>query len=119
MIDIDVGAVEINTVVIEQQFESLLDEETLTKMCAAFAEIIDPWTPFRSGQLHSDITIDSSGVTYNVPYALEKYLGEVYTKTVHPLATSHWDKVALQTEMPVLEARCREILIARAKELYG
>ena len=111
-VDIDAGAV-------TSKVEALLDEATMTKIQAAFAKIIDPWTPFRTGQLHSDLNIDSSGVTYEVPYSKNKYYGEVYTKTFHPLATSHWDEVAMQTEMPTLEAEVKNILIARAKELYG
>lgn len=117
--DIHVESIEIDTNAVESKVNALLDENTLTKMQAAFALIIDPWTPFLTGQLHSSIDIDSSGVTYEVPYAREKYYGEVYTKTHHPLATSHWDRVALQTEMETLENEVRNILIERVKELYG
>ena len=117
--DIKVESCEINANAIVSKVNALLDDATLTQMQEAFAEVIDPWTPFRSGKLHSTLDIDSSGVLYDVPYSREKYYGEVYTKTVHPLATSHWDKVALQTEMETLENRVKAILEERVRALYG
>lgn len=111
--------VTINEASILNKVESLLDDETRMAIQQAFAEIIDPWTPYRSGDLSTDITVTPDGVTYNVPYSTKKYYGEAYTKTVHPLATSHWDEVAMQTEMPVLESRVKEILEERARQLYG
>lgn len=98
---------------------ALLDDGVRTQLQEEFAKIIDPWTPFLSGALHSDITIDSTGVTYNVPYAADKYYGTVYHKEVHPLATSHWDEVALQSEMESLTERIKAVLAQKAKELYG
>ena len=117
--DVKVESFEVDTGAVVNKMNALLDDATLTKMQTAFAEIIDPWTPFRSGQLHSDRERDSSGVLYRVPYSMNKYYGEVYTKTFHPLVTSHWDKVALQTEMETLENRVKAILIERVQELYG
>lgn len=111
--------VKLNAKEIEHKLESLLDDNTMLKIQQAFAEIIDPWTPFRSGALSKDITVTKDGVTYNVPYSAEKYYGEAYTHTVHPLATSHWDVVAMQSEMPNLEQRVKAILAERAKQLYG
>lgn len=111
--------IKFNTGEVVDKLDSLLDDATLTQIQEAFAKTIDPWTPFRSGALHSDITVDATGVTYNVPYAADKYYGTVYTKTVHPLATSHWDDVAMQTESDALVQRVKEILQERAKQLYG
>lgn len=114
------SVVEVNVDGLTQKLENLLDDNTLTQLQTAFAETIDPWTPFLTGQLSNDITITSEGVTYNVPYAAHKYYGYAYHKEVHPLATSHWDKVAMeQGGLEILENRVKDILIARAKELYG
>lgn len=111
---------DINTNKVEQALTNLINESVLTEIQGAFADAIDPWTPFLSGALHSDISVSSDGVTYNVPYAKEKYYGEVYHKEVHPLATSHWDEVAMgQGAKDVFEERVREILIRRVSELYG
>lgn len=105
--------------VLVDKFNEILDDKTLTEIQTVFAQLIDPWTPFLSGELHENISIDSEGVTYNVPYASEKYYGTVYTKTHHPLATSHWDEVAMETQIGVLEEKVKDILIAKVRELYG
>ena len=104
---------------IEDKVENLLDDETKIKIQQAFADIIDPWTPFLTGKLHETYEIDPESVTYLVPYASKKYYGEVYTKTVHPLATSHWDTIAMQSELPALEEKVKEILKERVRQLYG
>lgn len=119
MITIKVEDVKWDENKIEAKVGSLLDDSTRTKIQQLFADTIDPWTPFLTGKLHSTYDVDAEGVTYKVPYAAKKYYGTVYTKTVHPLATSHWDEVAMQTELPVFEEKVKQILIERAKELYG
>lgn len=111
--------VTINSNAIEDKLNALLDDDTMLKIQQLFAETIDPWTPFRSGALSTDITISPDGVQYNVDYAADKYYGEAYTHTVHPLATSHWDEVAMQTELDALTENVKTILIERARELYG
>ena len=121
MSNVEVTNIQINTAAIKGKIEALLDDETMREIQQVFAEIIYPWTPYLTGALSSyeHTFISAEGVTYLVPYSAEKYYGAVYTKDVHPLATSHWDKVALETQMPVLKQRVLEILQARAKELYG
>ena len=104
---------------VQNKIESLIDDDVMTQIHQLFAETIDPWTPFLTGALHSDITVRADGVTYNVPYAADKYYGIVYHKEVHPLATDHWDVVAMETELEAFEAKVKDILIARAKQLYG
>lgn len=104
---------------IDSKLSSLLDDTTRMKIQETFAEIIDPWTPYLTGKLHRTYAVDPDSVTYLVDYASKKYYGEVYTKTYHPLATSHWDTVAMQTELPTLEQKVKEILKERAKEIYG
>ena len=117
--DIKITSMDIKSENVVNKCSTLLDGETMTRIQATFAEVIDPWTPFLSGELHSNLSIDSSGVTYNVDYSAKKYYGTVYCKEYHPLATSHWDEVAMQTEMPVLEEKVKRILIERVKALYG
>ena len=105
---------------IENKVNALLDESTMTSIQKVFAETIDPWTPFLTGNLSKDVTVDSNGVTYNAPYSRRKYFTYAYHKEVHPLATSHWDKVAMeQGAKEVLEAKVKEILVNRVNELYG
>ena len=42
-----------------------------------------------------------------------------YTKVLHPRAAHHWDKVAMETELPKFEKAVENILRRRAKEMYG
>lgn len=111
--------VEFDIARVQEKIDSLIDDDVLTQINQLFAETIDPWTPFLTGALHSDITVGPDGVTYNVPYSADKYYGIVYCKDFHPLATDHWDKVAMETEMAAFEEKVKEILIARAMQLYG
>lgn len=119
MSDVRITKVEIDEKAIQGKLEALLDPVTMTQIQRAFAEVIDKYTPFLTGRLLNTAQISSDGITYTVPYAREKYYGEVYFKEIHPLATSHWDVVAMETQMPVLKERVLEILQQRAKELYG
>lgn len=111
--------VTIDTSELNAVFENLIDDDTMLRVHEVLAETIDPWTPFLTGQLSEDVSVTSDGITYNVPYASEKYNGEVYCKEFHPLATSHWDEVAMETEFDNFALQVKDILIERAKELYG
>ena len=42
-----------------------------------------------------------------------------YGKEKHPLATKEWDKVAMQSKLEEFEENVKNILVRRAKELYG
>ena len=113
-------SVQLNQADFSRKLESILDDTTRLKIQEAFAETIDPWTPFLTGKLSGDITIDSEGVTYNVPYARNKYYGEVFHKEEHPLASSHWDQVAMeQGAEDILRAKVKDIITERIKALYG
>lgn len=109
----------IDSMKLESKVHDLFDDATMTQIHKLLADTVDPWTPFLTGRLHSDLTITPDYVQYNVPYAKYKYYGQVNCKEFHPLATSHWDEVALQTEMDTFVNGVREILVNRAKELYG
>ena len=116
MSDIIKTEVSIDMTSITNKIEELLnDDAVMTEVHTEFANIIDPWVPYDTGNLSKDITIDASGVVYNADYAAKQYYGTEFNhKTeVHPLATAHWDQVAMQTEKEVLAAKVREILIRR------
>lgn len=119
MMEVKVTEVKVDERAIADKLEALLDPVTMTQIQSAFADVIAPYTPFLTGKLMNTSVVSDKGVTYIVPYAREKYYGEVYFKEIHPLATSHWDEVAMETQMPVLKEKVLEILRARAKELYG
>lgn len=117
--DVKVTEIKVDEKAIQAKLEALLDSVTMKKIQSAFADVIAPYTPFLTGKLMNTSIVTDKGISYTVPYAREKYYGEVYFKEIHPLATSHWDEVAMETQMPVLKEKVLEILRARAKELYG
>lgn len=123
MIEVNISRVEVDPNKLIQKVESLLDDDTMMKIQEVFADVIDPWTPYLTGKLSGatqpTVYISAQGVTYTVPYAREKYYGEVYHHEVHPNASPHWDEVAMETEMDAFKEHVKQILIARAKELYG
>ena len=68
----------------------------LTYSEKTFAELVDPYVPYRTGRLSKDVSIHNGSITYNAPYASKVYQNNMnFRKDKHPLATSHWDKVAL------------------------
>lgn len=104
---------------IQAKVESLLDDETMLKINQLFADMCDPYVPFKTGAL-ADVTVTPQGVKYTVPYAKKQYYGEFqHNLAVHPLATSFWDRVMLDEHYDEFMMGVREILIGRAKELYG
>lgn len=73
-------------------------------VCNKFIDIVDPYVPYDTGKLSGEVdyvhSMDGSAVVYTAPYAAKQYYGEEFHHTTehHPLATAHWDKVAMQTE---------------------
>ena len=100
----------INIKLSDNIIENLVTPEKMLKIHQELEKTIYPWTPYLTGKLSSDTTVTENGVTYNVDYAAKKYYGEVYCKDHHPLATSHWDRVAMQTEIDSFAKKVGEIL---------
>ena len=119
LLNITTVEVDFDTAGVCDKITSLIDDDVMIQIHERFAEIIDPWTPYLTGALSKTLTIDADGVTYDVDYSANKYYGTVYHKEVHPDATDHWDQVAMETQMEAFEEDVKEILIARARELYG
>lgn len=76
----------------------------ITKKVKLFAnttlyKLVDPYVPFREGNLAHNVDITADYVLYKVPYARRMYYGKgfKFSKDKHPLATSHWDEVAMRT----------------------
>lgn len=119
LLNITTVEVEFDTAQVQSKIDSLIDDDVMTQIHQLFAETIDPWTPYLTGALSTTLTIDATGVTYDVDYSADKYYGTVYCKKFHPDATDHWDQVAMDTEMEAFEQKVKDILIARAMQLYG
>jgi hypothetical protein len=119
---IDVTAdVGINIPAIQKKVESLVDDTVMLEVHNLLAKTIDPWVPFLEGPLSQTLEITPQYVRYLQPYAHYQYMGINFnhTTTYHPLASAQWDKVAMQSQLNSFEEQVKQILIRRAKELYG
>ena len=118
-VNIDVS---VDDAALQAKLQSLIDDEGVkTEVNQEFARLINPYVPMDTGKLSQDISVDANGVTYHAEYAAKNYYGdEIRHRTdKHPLATAHWDEVAMQTEMDTLTAKAREILVRKAKGQSG
>lgn len=63
-------------------------------------KLVDPYVPFREGNLAHNVDITADYVLYKVPYAKRMYYGKgfKFSKDKHPLATAEWDKIAMKTQ---------------------
>lgn len=108
--------VTVNVDAISQRIESAIrDEGVRLQTHQVFADIIDPWIPYDTGNLSQDITITPECVTYNADYAFDQYYNTQYRHKTehHPLATARWDKVAMQTEKEHLAQEVKDIVVRK------
>lgn len=104
-----------------KKVNNLLDDETGLQIHNLFAKIINSYVPMLEGPLSQTVEIHPSYIKYIQPYAHYQYYGVNFnhTLTYHPLASAKWDEVAMLTEMENFEQQVKQILIRRAKQLYG
>lgn len=100
----------------KQAFQRIFNRDTLFYANSRLQAYCGPYVPFRDGNLAQDVTITEECVTYNREYAHYMHEGELYlapngsswaksgekknpsgkplsyTKDVHPLATSKWER---------------------------
>ena len=115
MVHIDV---QVDDVAIQAKLQQLIQDDTVkAEANQALADIVYPYVPYDTGALADTAQVSSEGVTYIVPYASKNYYGDdIRHKTdKHPLATAHWDEVAMQTQKEVLENRVKDALVRKAK----
>lgn len=73
-------------------------------ICKALIDTVDPYVPYDTGKLSGEVdfaqTTSGPAIIYTAPYARKQYYGEEFHHNTehHPLATAHWDKVAMQTK---------------------
>lgn len=113
--------IEIDKKAIQARVEDLIDDTVMTQIHNEFARLIDPWVPFLHGPLSQTVEINPTYIRYGQPYAHYQYTGVDFNHTLdpHPLASAEWDKVAMQTQMDIFSQTVKEILIRKARELYG
>ena len=58
---------------------------------------VEPYVPYNTGRLCSDVTVRPYEITYNAPYAGTVYsdLKRNFRKDKHPLAAARWDEAAM------------------------
>lgn len=71
--------VNIDTKKLQQQFESLLDDDCMYQIHDLFFKMNDPYVPMDEGILaHTSVDITKECVHYKQPYAHYMYVGDVY-----------------------------------------
>ena len=109
--------VKVNLQGVQSRLENAINSpDTMTEIHQDFAKTINPWIPKDTGRLaDKDVRITAEGVTYYAPWAEKNYYGDdIHHRTdKHPLATAHWDKVAMQTEREAFAQRVKEIIMRR------
>lgn len=113
--------------IIQQLVDDLQnDDATMLEIANLFAKMCDPYVPFLEGPLSQSglAQVQPGLVTYGndaVPYAHYQYVGVNFNHTLdyHPRATAYWDKVMMQEKGDEFNKQAEQILVRRAKEIYG
>lgn len=68
------------------------------------ARHFNQYVPMQSGTLSQTYTTEPGKITYNAPYAKAMYFGTGFnfSKEMHPLATSKWDRAAMSAHRPAI-----------------
>jgi len=94
--------------------DNAINDESMTQVHQAFADAIDPWVPKITGKLSQSglSNCDADGVHYNVDYAEKEYYAHHQHRTdKHPLASSQWDKVAMETQRDNFAEDVKSIIV--------
>lgn len=91
------------------------DDGVMTEVHSIFAEILNPYVPYDTGYLSQTVEVTPDGITYTAPYASKQYYGEEFHHNTehHPLATAHWDEVAMQTHKEEFANKVAEVIRRR------
>lgn len=99
------------------KLQNVIDDDwTMTMVNAQLAQILDPYVPYDTGFLSQEsVEIEADGIYYTAYYAWRQYYGDDFSHNteVHPLATSRWDEVAMQTHYNEFTEDVKEIIIRR------
>lgn len=128
-------SVAFNTEGVKKKVENLIDDNTMLQIHNLFAKMCDEYVPFLEGPLSQSALaqVNKDYVQYGgsgyvtegrpsgVPYARYQYYGVGFnhTKDYHPKATAFWDKAMMSEKGQSFCEQVKEILVRRAKELYG
>lgn len=113
--------VDINDAQIQAKMNRLVDSQTMLEIHNLLAKYCDPYVPFLEGPLSQTTEITPNYVRYTQPYAHYQYygIGFNHTRDYHPLASAKWDEAMMRDRKDEFEQQVKEILVRRARELYG
>lgn len=113
--------VHIDSEELNDKLTSLLTPEIMLELHNLFAKMCDPYVPFLEGPLSQTVEVKPEGNRYIQPYARYQYYGTNFKHTLdyHPLASARWDRAMMTDKGEEFLEQVKQILIRRAKELYG
>ena len=96
----------------QEMIDSVInDADFRTEVNQMLAEKYDPYVPYVTGRLATNIVVDENGINYQQPYADKVYSGSLnHNREHHPLATSYWDDVAYASNKEEIDNEVKEIL---------
>lgn len=98
------------------------NHDTKIKIVEKWAELIDPWVPYKTGELAHSYRVDETGITYTMPYADERYNIPAmhYTTAHHPLASYRWDEAAIESgQKEILNEYAKQAIIEQFKGYFS
>lgn len=113
--------IQINEKSIEKKLDNLIDDTVMLEIHKLFAELCEPYVPMNTGKLLSSVNVTPQYVQYATNYASDVYNrnDSNFNTEKHSLATGHWDKAMMQDRGEEFIQKVKELLIRRAKQLYG
>lgn len=91
---------DLNLDVIGRQIENDLESAAIETL-RGVAEDIEPFVPYRTGELNDSVVLDESSLSLvweaeHADYVYDMPEETNFNRTVHPQATSHWVEEGLQ-----------------------
>lgn len=124
--------------ILERGLNTIIDDDFKQYMHEEFYKLMFPYIPYDTGTLASTTedkilnlsdeqsmnigltsgNIDSSGITFNAPYAVRSYYeNRNWHKEKHPLATEEWAEAAMNAHEQELINRLQEYADRRVIEI--
>lgn len=127
------GTIEYDLTKIENFSVEIIDDEAMIFAHNLLAELIADYVPRLEGDLMTHIEVTPEYLRYISEYAHYQYFGyawhpstQSYGQPLHhpangpnPLATSEWDKVAMQVRIAQFEQGMLNYFLLRIKEKHG
>ena len=97
-IEFDWDAFEVSYHRVMRAMRDVQDPQVRNEVAGIYADLIEPWVPYKSGALSNSRQIKDGQIIYDANHAAPQYFApdKKWNREtgVHPLATSKWDEVA-------------------------